>query len=1112
MIACFGGGGVGFEKVKAKVPPVVDSPAKTTAQVGTATTPHRASAPRHPLGPNQLSATHGLNHSTSSIATVQRAAPATKSPPLRPIGPGGQIPLAPKPQPTVASPLSSRPAGSRSVTPGGVPSAASLASAPEKAPVTAVPAPDRPTPALLASVAQEAPSIAPESEPLAARPVGPGPVVAAVRDRAAHQRRHVHPAAALTKQAQLAAVDPKVEARKESAAESVETMDKADPGVVQREEFRMALHAAIEEATTPVPTTEGAADTMMATGARVASQAVRHELPNQTAFAAGPLRDAATSNAPVAAAGSAPELLLEKTGRPPESVDGSPAVPPALPAAQLDFTENSRPTGELMAQHGVTAEQLAEGNEPAFASAVDSRRTAEQHTATAESRYRPGENDVRSAAGQRVDGQLAGALDAMRSTSVTQFSAVADRQGSTKAGDEAERNRVTGEIDAIKVATQTDVKKILADMEAEVATKFGAGLARAEKAYAHVFEKEKGGLGSRIWNELKGSWDEHIAESLATARVAYLAEVIVAIDEVADCVEVKLAAAKKRAADGRTAVARYVADLQPTLRTFGEEAERSIAGSFDELESGINARRDAVIGQVVGQFRESQQRIAKLADKLREENKSLWAMVKDATVGAINAIIEFKNLLMKVLARVAGVVGEIIAHPIRFLEHLVAAVGKGIQGFRDNIAKHLKEGFVAWVFGAVADAGITLPKTFDLKSIFGLIMEVLGLTWKGIRKLAVEEVGEPLVRTLETVSEPVLLLISDGPGALWEWIKEKVSDLKQAFIEEVESWVVTSVVKAGITWLMSLLTPASAFIKACKAIYDIIMFFVERGKQILDLVSAVIESVADIAAGSIQSAATRVEDALAKTIPVAIGFLASLLGLGDIGGTIRRFITKIREPVTVAAKWVIHKMVNLARSAGKLLGFGKKEPKPGTPEHDAKVTAGLYALQAAIKKMPSDVTLEQANTVAQAVHSDHRIFSKLEAVDGGDSWDFLWAASDGDKQKGRPKARVEALIRDDSQGAASARRGLWQITEAGSEATRTGPFGKVHKSRSDGLWWSRERWSRDTYGHGGSVWKVFCETPKGLKHKADADEFGDFIVGKHKGPTGEFIPWSRIGK
>lgn len=83
----------------------------------------------------------------------------------------------------------------------------------------------------------------------------------------------------------------------------------------------------------------------------------------------------------------------------------------------------------------------------------------------------------------------------------------------------------------------------------------------------------------------------------------------------------------------------------------------------------------------------------------------------------------------------------------------------------------------------------------------------------------------------------------------------------------------------------------------------------------------------------------------------------------------------------------------------------------------------------------------------------------------------------------------------------------WRVTKEGTERTvGHGRFGKFSKSKSDGLWWSK-----DQAGHGGSRWKVYRETDKGLVWQADADEFGDFIDGKHKGDTGLFIPWSDLG-
>jgi RHS repeat-associated protein len=85
-------------------------------------------------------------------------------------------------------------------------------------------------------------------------------------------------------------------------------------------------------------------------------------------------------------------------------------------------------------------------------------------------------------------------------------------------------------------------------------------------------------------------------------------------------------------------------------------------------------------------------------------------------------------------------------------------------------------------------------------------------------------------------------------------------------------------------------------------------------------------------------------------------------------------------------------------------------------------------------------------------------------------------------------------------------RGLWALTAVRSSVIlRHGRFGTFFKSKSDGLWWSIDR-----AGHGGSAFKVFKESRNGLEWIHDADEFGDFIIGKHKGGTGILIPWNQL--
>ncbi len=176
-------------------------------------------------------------------------------------------------------------------------------------------------------------------------------------------------------------------------------------------------------------------------------------------------------------------------------------------------------------------------------------------------------------------------------------------------------------------------------------------------------------------------------------------------------------------------------------------------------------------------------------------------------------------------------------------------------------------------------------------------------------------------------------------------IASGLGDLKAMVLGPITAWLTTDVIIAGITWILSLLTPASAFIKACKAIFDIVMFFIQRGSQIMALVNAIIGTIGAVASGNVGAIAGAVENALARSIPVAIGFLASLLGLGGIAEKITGFIQKIQAPVNKAIDWVIGKAKSLfkviadkakglAGKVGDKLGFGKGKEREAASHHD----------------------------------------------------------------------------------------------------------------------------------------------------------------------------------
>lgn len=74
-------------------------------------------------------------------------------------------------------------------------------------------------------------------------------------------------------------------------------------------------------------------------------------------------------------------------------------------------------------------------------------------------------------------------------------------------------------------------------------------------------------------------------------------------------------------------------------------------------------------------------------------------------------------------------------------------------------------------------------------------------------------------------------------------------------MDTVTKIIQTQVIQAGIKWIMGLLSPVGAFVKAAMAIIDVVKFFIQRAAQIMELIKAFTDSVAAIASGKVGAVA-----------------------------------------------------------------------------------------------------------------------------------------------------------------------------------------------------------------------------------------------------------------
>ena len=255
-------------------------------------------------------------------------------------------------------------------------------------------------------------------------------------------------------------------------------------------------------------------------------------------------------------------------------------------------------------------------------------------------------------------------------------------------------------------------------------------------------------------------------------------------------------------------------------------------------------------------------------------------------------------MLMGVLAKAATAISKIIKDPIGFLNNLVHAVGAGLKLFLANIVDHLKKGLVSWLLGTAVKAGLNLPSSFDLKGIIQLITSLLGLTWANIRaRITSKGVPDQAVTAVEKSVPIAEKLSKEGPAGAEKEIVAEVGDLKATILGKLTSYLIPTVIIAGITWILSLLNPASAFVRAVKAIIDIVTFVVTQGAQVLEFVNSVLDAVIAIANGGTAGVPKLVEAALAACIPTLLGLLASLLGIENLATKVKSVFHAVARPV-----------------------------------------------------------------------------------------------------------------------------------------------------------------------------------------------------------------------
>ncbi|HZX38089.1 MAG TPA: hypothetical protein VFF37_07120, partial [Streptomyces sp.] len=748
--------------------------------------------------------------------------------------------------------------------------------------------------------------------------------------------------------AQDAALPPKDDAEAQGKTANAEQMNEAQPKEFDKDAFIRAVEKAIAD---KAPKNLDEADKFADSGK---ADEVRAEVDGRVGEgkSASAEQIATTTAAPPDTSAAVPKRVVPMTADRPPGAPGTPApanaVPDKLPPSATDLSAGPAEVNQRMADAQVTEVQLQRSNEPTFKKAVGEKKAAERHSAVAPGRMRGHEKKELNAATAQAKRLGTAAMGAMGAQRLLTGQRVDTGKGGAKGRDEEKRAQVTTLLQGVFDTMQKDVQGILDSLDKLVDDQFGRGEKQARDAFTAEHKRKmeeykdrrySGATGKLRWvRDLFAGLPAEADKIFEQARDNYVRRMRQVISDVADTIGAELNRAKRRIAQGRSEMREAVQKLPADLRSIGREAAAEFTDKFDELTQSVDDKGTELVDTLATKYTDALKSVDDEIAAEKERNKGLVAKAVDAVKAVINTIMELKNLLLAVLAKAAQAVMLILKDPIGFLRNLVTAVGAGLKQFLRNIGRHLQQGIMSWLLGKTAEAGIELPAKFDTQGVVKMLASLLGLTWQNIRARIVRKVPkmEPAVTAAETAVPLVAEVRKRGVAGMWDDLKTRVGDLKKELLDKVIAYVTPTIIQAGIMWVLSLLNPASAFVRAVKLIIDIVRFVVTQARQIFDFVNAVLDAVIAIARGGSGGVPALIERALARSIPVLLGFLAALLGIGGIAAKVKQIVQALSKPVGRAVDWVIDKIVGLVKKLWAKIKskFDKKKPKKRLPDRE----------------------------------------------------------------------------------------------------------------------------------------------------------------------------------
>jgi len=339
-----------------------------------------------------------------------------------------------------------------------------------------------------------------------------------------------------------------------------------------------------------------------------------------------------------------------------------------------------------------------------------------------------------------------------------------------------------------------------------------------------------------------------------------------------------------------------------------------------------------------------------------------------------------------ILGGAASTMALILKNPLKFLNNLGLALKAGFGMVGRNLRTVLQGGLMSWLSGSL---GVTIPDgtvKFDVAGIITLGLNALHLGYDalkegviaGLTKQGVKDAAT-VVGRLETGAAAGFTLLqtirTKGLAGAWDAITQQVRDSLGSALDGAKAavlqWVTQHVIQGVIAQLVALCTPVGDIVELLLTIYKAVQFFLDKMRALGQVMATLKDAVTRVATGDVWHAGAQVYNAVVASVPLLLGFIANLLGLGAVGAAVRTALAALTAPVRRIEAKLIALIVSKGQALAATLHGKGSAPPPGhgqtaaatdtrtLPQKQADLDAAIVASEALLKNQAlSDASIK----------------------------------------------------------------------------------------------------------------------------------------------------------